>query len=62
MKRIFVYLGLISFFLTNASLVEPSAEKNIECYPVTFFETLENAVAKFKELDKNQTNPILLPT
>lgn len=54
-------VGLILALLSvTTSYVNASPKANEECYPITFFDTLEEAVIKYKEL--TSPNPVLMPT
>ncbi|MEC0331372.1 hypothetical protein GNQ08_27420 [Paenibacillus macerans] len=47
--------------LTDAPYVLASPKANGECYPITFFDTLEKAVTEYKELTAS-SSPVLMPT
>lgn len=49
-----------ALFSATASYVIASPKANPECYPITFFDTLEKAVTKYKEL--TSSSPVLMPT
>jgi hypothetical protein len=59
MKRIYLCL-VIASMLTNVSFTSVSFAKEEDCYPITFFTTIEKAVAQYKKLN-TEPNPILLP-
>jgi hypothetical protein len=68
MKQIFVIiflLGAVVFFHSEANAYR--ADGREECYPITSFETIEEAVREFKKITDRlkltpQESPVLLPT
>lgn len=54
-------LALIAVGLTNVSYASEFPKGNPDCYPITYFDTLEEAVTKYKELTAS-SSPVFMPT
>ncbi|RRJ54921.1 hypothetical protein EHV15_35715 [Paenibacillus oralis] len=60
MKRLLILALLAVVGLADSSYVFASPKANGDCYPITFFDTLEKAVTEYKEL--TSSSPVFMPT